>query len=93
MNHQLTKRLLNIGILIFWLLTITFGILSIININDCLFRILSQGFFWISVLFSGILDIAYKNKKTLGYFSIGASIILFCVMFSTIYATFKIGTF
>lgn len=93
MKPQSIKRLFTIGTITCSLLVITFSILSIMNIENWLLRILTQGSLGLSTLLDGIRETIYENKKKLGRFKIAISVFLFCAMFFTIYVAFKIDAF
>lgn len=93
MNQPLNKRLLNTGRVIFSFLTIIFSVLSVLNVSNRLFSILSQGFLGMTFMFIGVREFAYGNDKKFGYSLIILSTILFCVMFFSIYVAFKVGAF
>jgi len=79
-----------IGIL-FSIVTIIFGVLSILNLENWIMRIIMQASLCLTLLINGI-DIlgSQKNKKT-GYFLLGVSALNLFVMVFTFFVGFKTG--
>ena len=90
MNLRIAKKLLIVGAIIFALIAVLFGILSIINIQNYLYRILLQGFLAMELLFLGLTINSNANTKA-GYIPIIVAAFVFCAMLYTLYVGIDIN--
>lgn len=73
------------------IITIIFAVLSMINVDNWMFRILTQAALFIVMLFSGLQTLADGNQKSLGYLNLVVAAFILFVMIYTIFVGIKIG--
>lgn len=79
------NKIFSITIILISLITIIFAVLSFFNINNILFRVITQASLSLTMILKGIQDIKYNEQKLLGYAFLGVSFFLLFVMFFTIF--------
>lgn len=85
MKIEFKKKLpITIAIIITSILTIVFASLSINNSNIYVFRILTQGSLFLTMLLSGVNCFIYQKQRLLGFFMWFVSAFTIFVMVDTI---------
>ena len=83
MEQKVKNKTLSGGIMVLSVITTFFAVVSIFNIDNIQFRIITQASLTLTTLLNGIRSIRYDKQKKMGYSLIGVSIFLFFVMLFT----------
>lgn len=88
MEQKTRNKIFSSTIILVSLITIIFAGLSIFNVDNIEFRVITQATLSLTMLLRGIQSIKYNEQKLLGYTLVGVSCFLLLVMFFTIFAEF-----
>lgn len=74
-----------IAMIAFSVITIIFAVLSILNIENSLVRIMTQASLSLTLMTNGIYILLYQKQNKLGYFLLGVSALILIVMIFIVY--------
>lgn len=93
MKLKLKKALPKVG-LFFAVTTMIFAGLSLFNLDNLWFRIITQASACLLMIFKGVYTISYqKEKYRMGYVYIGVAAFIFVIMINTTIAGYRTGGF